>query len=224
MKTVLLLCALAPLGCVRSLHPIYTRDTLTYDPAFLGTWVDEDGETRLEITASIDDDDDDNDEQARAIKSYRLRHTDKDGKSALLLGYLAKVGDILVADLTIADDNDLPDSDFAKSHLFPLHTFWIITRESDGGQTFTVRAIDHDWMTKFVADNPAAIAHYKTNDDVILTAPPADLQKFLIAHAKDHGMMTDAERFRRTRDAAPATGSATSPASEAPASQPARAR
>jgi hypothetical protein len=208
----LLLSLLLLPGCVRSLHPIYTQETLIYDPALLGTWVDEEGETRLEIAASSDND------QPDAIKSYRVLHTDTDGKSARLLGHLAKVGDMLVADLTIADENKLPDSDFARSHLFPLHTFWIITRDAAGDpKAFTVRAIDHDWMTRFAAENPAAVGHYKTNEDVILTAPPAELQKFLIAHAKDPGMLTDAERFRRTNDAAPVTAPATSPAASRPA-------
>src|SRR4051794_11157786 len=130
---LILLCALLLPGCVRSLHPIYTTETLTYDSAFLGSWADEKGETRLDIAASSDND------QPDAIKSYHVTHTDKDHETAQLLGHLAKVGDLLVADLTIGDENDLPKSDFAKSHLFPLHTFWILQR--DDGQTFTVRAL-----------------------------------------------------------------------------------
>jgi hypothetical protein len=208
LASLLLLTLILVPGCVRSLHPIYTTETLTYDPAFLGSWVDEKGETRLDIAASSDND------QPDAIKSYRVTHTDKDHESAQLLGHLAKVGDLLVADLTIADENDLPRSDFAKSHLFPLHTFWILHR-GDDGQTFTVRALEHDWMKKFIDEKPAAVAHYKTSDDIILTAPPEELQKFLLAHAKDAGMLTDAELFRRVKptDApttAPAPGSPTS--------------
>jgi len=208
LASLLLLTLILVPGCVRSLHPIYTTETLTYDPAFLGSWVDEKGETRLDIAASSDND------QPDAIKSYRVTHTDKDHESAQLLGHLAKVGDLLVADLTIADENDLPRSDFAKSHLFPLHTFWILHR-GDDGQTFTVRALEHDWMKKLIDEKPAAVAHYKTSDDIILTAPPEELQKFLLAHAKDQGMLTDAELFRRVKptDApttAPAPGSPTS--------------
>jgi hypothetical protein len=207
---LLAFCALTHVGCVRSLHPIYTDDTLTYDPAFLGTWVDQKDETRIEIAASSDN------EQPGAIKSYRVVHTDKDAKSARLLGHLAKVGDLLVADLTIAEENNLPDSDFAKAHLFPLHTFWVVRLED---QQLTIRAINHDWMQKFVAENPAAVAHYKSNDDVILTAPPEALQKFLVAHAKDEGMLTDAEVFRRVKPDAPAT--APEPSPPAPPSPPA---
>ena len=193
-RTLLLALLCPPLitaGCVRSLHPIYTEQTLTYDPAFLGTWTDSKDENRLEIAASSDND------EPGAIKSYRVTHTDKDAKPARLVGHLAKVGDMLVADLTIADENDLPESDFAKAHLFPLHTFWIIRRDS--AETLSIRTLDHDWLKKFAEEKPDAIAHYKTNDEVILTAPPEELQKFLLAHAKDEGMLTDAEIFRRVK-------------------------
>jgi hypothetical protein len=125
------------------------------------------------------------------------------------------VGDLLVADLTIAEENNLPDSDFAKSHLFPLHTFWVVRLEDE---QLTIRAINHDWMQKFVVESPAAVAHYKSNDDVILTAPPEALQKFLVAHAKDEGMLTDAEVFRRVKPGGAAPAPAPAPA--APASPP----
>src|SRR4051812_6685099 len=160
-------------GCVRSLHPIYTEQTLTYDPALLGTWVDEKGETQIEIAAAPDNG------EPNTLKSYRIVHTDKDAKPARLIGYLAKVGDLLVADLTISEDNTLPESDFAKTHLFPLHTFWIISHGDDKDAaaspttpTLTLRAISHDWLKKFINDHPDAIANYRSNDDVILTAPP----------------------------------------------------
>jgi hypothetical protein len=58
-------------------------------------------------------------------------------------------------------------------------------------------------MKKFAEENAAAVAHYKTNDDVVLTAPPEALQKFLIAHAKDAGMLTDEATFRRAKPLTP---------------------
>jgi hypothetical protein len=125
LALLVVLCSAA--GCVRSLHPIYTEKTLTYDPAFIGAWVDEKDETRLEIAASSDND------QPEAIKSYQVVYIDKDKKPARLLGHLAKVGDMLVADLTVADEQGLPDSDFYKAHLFPLHTFWISARSTTTG-------------------------------------------------------------------------------------------
>jgi hypothetical protein len=211
---LLLLGAALSSGCVRSLHPIYTEQTLTYDPAFLGTWVDETGETRIEIAPAADN------EQPDTLKSYRIIHTDKDAKPAHLIGYLAKVGDLLVADLTISEQNALPESDFAKAHLFPLHTFWIIRHGDDKDAaaptpTMTLRAISHDWLKNFINDHPDAIGSYKSNDDVILTAPPEALQKFLLAHAKDEGMLSDAAIFRRTKPPAPAA-TAPSAATTAP--------
>lgn len=207
---LLLLAVLLP-GCVRSLHPIYTGQTLTYDPAMLGTWADTKGETRLEIAASSGN------EAPGAIPSYQVVHTDGDNHPARLVAHLAKVGDLLVADLTVADEQDLPASDFYKAHLVPLHTFWIVRREgaADGdAQTLSIRAIDSDWLRKMVDENPAAVAHYKSRDDVILTAPPDVLQKFLLAHVNDPGMLTEAEIFRRVKG--PAT-TATTTTTTAPA-------
>ena len=204
-------CAFAHAGCVRSLHPIYTDDTLTYDPAFLGNWVSGDSETRLEIAASVTND------EADAVKSYRVTHTDKDGKTARLLGHLAKVGDLLVADLTVGEEDMLPDSDFYKAHLAPLHTFWVV--RLDGVDAMTVRAIEHDWMNKFLDANPAGVAHYRSRDDILLVAPPEQLQKFLLAHANDEGMLSDVQTFRRVKP----DPSTSAPAS-APAAPPAKAR
>jgi hypothetical protein len=209
LSLLLLICAVATTGCVRSLYPIYTEKTLTYDPAFLGTWLDQKEETRLEIAAASDND------EPGAIKSYRVTHTDKDAKPARLIGHLAKVGDLLVADLMLADENELPGSEFAKSHLFPLHTFWIVRH--DDAETMTIRAIDDDWMKKFANDHPAAIAHYKSKDEVILTAPPEELQKFLLAHEKDEGMLSDAEHFHRAK---PGVATAPPPKTATPSATP----
>jgi hypothetical protein len=188
MRTALVCLLLAlSVGCVRSMHPIYTPETLTYDPALVGVFVD-DGEdkTRIEIAPAAGND------QPGAVKSYRVVHTDKDGKSATLSGHLARVGDLLVADLTVADEKGIPASDFYRAHLFPLHTFWVVKMDE---KSLTLRTVSHDWMQKFVAEQPGAVAHYKSNDDVILTAPPDELQKFLVAHAKE--MLTDEDVLRR---------------------------
>jgi len=209
LTLLMMLAALSLTGCVRSLYPIYTDDTLTYDPAFLGAWVSEDGETRLEIAASSTNDEPD------AVKSYSVTHTDKDGERGHLIGHLAKVGDFLIADLTVGDEEGLPASDLYKAHLAPLHTFWVV-RLDHGGDALTVRAMEHDWMQKFLDANPAAVAHFKSRDDIVLIAPSEQLQKFLLAHAKDEGMLSDVETFRRTK---PAAATAT-----APASQPAKSR
>ena len=200
---LLLLCSLLPVGCVRSMHPIYTEQTLTYDPAFLGTWRDDDG-TTVEVAAS------DGNDEPDAVKSYRVAVTGRDNKTARLVGHLAKVGDLLVADLTVGDEEGLPDSDVYRAHLFPLHTFWVVRRD---GEKLAVRTIEHDWMKKFVEADPGAIAHYKSRDDVILTAPPEALQKFLLAHAKDPGMLSDEGTYRRVKPGA-TTAPATSPRSE----------
>jgi hypothetical protein len=207
---VLLVLLLAP-GCVRSLHPIYSDDTLTYDPAFLGAWVSANGETRLEIAASSTNDEPD------AVKSYSVTHTDKDGQAGHFVGHLAKVGNLLVADLTVGEEQKLPDSDFYKAHLAPLHTFWVV--RLDGADAMTVRAIEHDWMNQFLDANPTAVAHYKSRDDILLIAPTAELQKFLRAHANDKGMLSDVETFRRMKPpaSAPAPAPASGPTTAAPA-------
>ena len=202
-RTLLLSLLLLP-GCVRSLHPIYTDETVVYDPAFLGTWVDSKGETRIEVSPWSGND------EPTATKTYLVVHTDKDGKRATLGAVLAKVGDMLVADLTIGEEG-LPENDLYKAHVMPLHTFWIVSRGPDddkpaGKPTMSIRTIDHEWMKTFLESKPNDLAHYKSDSDMLLTATPPELQKFLIAHAADEGMLSDAEVFRRIKPfAAPAT-------------------
>ncbi len=158
---VALLIALACLtGCVQSVHPIYTKKDVVFEPALVGLWSHRRG-TDWSFTRSDE-------------KSYRLVSTSKKGESQRFVAYLAKIDGMLFLDFS----PDYPKNEF----YLPIHT-WCRVELTES--TLSLHFLNHKWLTELIAENPDAIGHAKINDQrFLLTAPTREFQAFVVKHAK----------------------------------------
>jgi len=159
-------------GCVPSLNPLYTEKDLTFDPALVGVWSEQDDSQETWAFEKAGE------------KQYKLVYTDK-GKTGEFEVRLLKLGGTLYLDL-FAEGDGLKDSkrnDFYLSHFIPGHTFAKVTQI---GPTLRMAFMNPDWLKKLLEKDPKAIGHQLIGEDrIVLTAPTRELQEFVLKHAKE---------------------------------------
>ncbi len=157
-------------GCVTSLNSLYTEQNLFFDAALLGVWTDKDSKETLELTKAGE-------------KQYKLVYTDEEGKTGEFTAHLLKIDGKTFMDLTPIKPI-LPQNDFYKDHFLSVHSFAQISQTAP---TVQISFLEPEWIKKFVAKNSTAINHAKMGDDILLTASPKQLQKFLLANLNTEG-------------------------------------
>ena len=160
VTSLILIFVILTAACVPSLHPLYTDQDLTMEPALIGTWVDK--KTGESWTFS----------SSEKLK-YTLVHVDSDGSRDKYDARLVKVGNELFLDIVPAK-SDSADNRFIATHTF-VH---VISKES----TVQISYMEPRWLKDFLKDNPSAIRHEKVNGEILLTSSPKETQKFLLEH------------------------------------------
>jgi hypothetical protein len=164
---MLLLFALLIASCVQSLHPLYTQKELVFEPKLVGTWESEGGNLWIFLKSSE--------------KSYDLIYTEKE-TPAKFAAHLVKLGTHRFLDLypiSIDLKNDLQ-----QAHLLPTHMFFRVWLDKD---TLRLATLEHDWLKKMIDEKKISTQHEVVDRRVVLTAPTAELQQLVVAHADDHG-------------------------------------
>ena len=168
---LILTTALVIAGCVPSLHPLWTKDTLVYDGAIKGSYQQDDN-----VWEFVGD---------PAKKSYALTIHEKDDKVSRLTANLVAVGDARFLDLYPSDDAELGDGDWLKFHLVPAHLFFRVDQTQPN---LVLAAMNPDAIEKLLKDNPEMVKHEIVEDDrVVLTDSPEKLQTFVVAGLKIEG-------------------------------------
>lgn len=171
LALVVLVTLLALSGCVPSLHPLYTEKDLIAEPALLGSWVDL--KSKESWTFKQDGE-----------KQYKVVYTDNENKIGEFSVHVLRMGGQEFLDLYPVEPK-LQENGFYSGHLLRVHTF---LHASQTKPTLKMSFLDPDWLKKFLEKNPSAIRHEKVDEDeIVLTASPRELQKFLLAHLKTPG-------------------------------------
>jgi hypothetical protein len=152
-------------GCVPSLNPVYTDETLTFEPALLGIWTQPSTKARWDFSKRDDE-------------SYRLDYTDDEDRQARFVGRLAKLDDELFLDL-YPEEVKSDSNGFYKFHLVPIHTIYRV-KQADG--QLTLAAIDFQWLDDYLTTHPTEIECATFNGRKMITAPTAEVQRFVLAH------------------------------------------
>ncbi|MBP7051435.1 MAG: hypothetical protein KBE65_10510 [Phycisphaerae bacterium] len=197
-------------GCVPivSLHPLFTKDEITFDEKLVGTWVDDvnDPETTWEFSRL--------DESAKEnpllepwkediTKFYRLTLTDEESRKGSFVACLVKLGDRRFLDV-FPDRYPSGELDPEKTPLVynvfffqRVHTF---LRVDATGEKLTLRMTDDDKFKELIQAEPAAVEHEVVDDRPILTASTKDLQAFVTKHAGDERLFAgDITLTRKTK-------------------------
>ena len=57
--------------------------------------------------------------------------------------------------------------------------------------------MDHNWLKRYLKDNPGAIEHSDMDGTILLTAPTEELQAFLLKQSQTDGAFTKPLRMTR---------------------------
>ncbi len=174
-------CALLLVGCVSSIHPLHLPQDVVFDPALLGTWRAPESKETWELTPGEND-------------VYRILHTDEEGKRGALRGHLLVLDGRRFLDLYPAEA-ELPQSDFYRDRLLPTHTF--VALSAAGEDAIDVSYLDPEWLKRHLAAQPDALRHERIGDEILITAAPGDLQRFLLAHLRTDGAFSEPGRLIR---------------------------
>jgi len=179
MKTqniFLYLLAATLVGCVPSLHSLFTDKNLVFADAFLGLWTSDNSNDTWELKRYSDNKD----------KRYRLIHIDREkGKHGRFLVTFGKLNDMLFADF-YPEDIESDASYFYQCNQLFVHTFGKI---EPNDSELVIRMMDPDKVKTLLQNEPNLIKHevIKDQDDskIFLTAPTEELQKFVTKYAND---------------------------------------
>lgn len=159
-------------GCMEMLHPLYTKDDLTFDPALVGVWEprDPDDGSLLEFRKKGD-------------KAYTLIITDEDenDKPGLWEARLLELEGHRFMNL------NHPKIGFVLLKVESIKPRLKLVFMSDG------------WLSRHLEDHPGALKHKVENDVVVVTASTEELQKFVLKHVDNEAAWTATQEFLRVK-------------------------
>ncbi len=159
-KLLSVILVLSSMSCVPSLHQLFTKDSLTFDEALIGSWKEDDNIWKFEKESD---------------SRYKMTMTDAEGKSGEFETHLVKIGDHLYLDLYPLEP-ELRENDFYKMHLIPSHTFmWVKQIEPQ----LELSPMGPQAIQRLIEKHPDAVKHEIVKDTVVLTASPKELQGFV---------------------------------------------
>ena len=135
-------------------------------------------------------------------KQYKLVYTDEDGKSGEFTAHLLKVEGKTFLNLTPVEPI-LPQNDFYKGHFLATHTFALISQTAP---TVQISFLEIKWLKKFLIKKPTALRHAKMEDEILLTASPKELQKFLLDHLNTEGAFAKPISLKRKSEPSAGAG------------------
>ena len=155
-------------GCIPSLHPIYTEEDLIFVPELLGTWSEEGSDQ----TWSFSSDD---------PTSYHLVQTDEQGKKGAFSAHLIRIKGTMFLDL-FPEEREEETTGFYKIHRLPVHTFVFVEQIEPN---LKISFMNGDWLESYLEEHPRSLRHENFEDDtIVLTASTKELQAFLLEHVK----------------------------------------
>ena len=169
-------------GCVpQTLFPLYSDETLTFEPLLLGAWGEDDEDERWTFSG-------------HNPHFYRLVHRDEDGRESAFEARLVELGGQLFLDL-FPEDPEEEWNDLFSLHILPVHTFMhVVVTEDELQLTF----MDLDWLKDYLEENPTALGHKMLDDDqVLVIAPTEELQAFVVEHLNTKGAFDDPGILKR---------------------------
>ena len=165
---------------MRSLQPLFTEESLTFDAQLVGTWAEEKEQETWTLQKSGD-------------KAYELTFH-SEGQTNQYDAHLVKLNEFLFLDIYPKGVDD--------AFSVPTHVFVRLRREGDA---LEVATLNPDWLKKMVADKKAGIAHILAPEHpfgdsktrMILTASTKELQKLVLKYARDTEAFPPSKLHRR---------------------------
>ncbi|HNW56959.1 MAG TPA: hypothetical protein PLR88_08575 [Bacteroidales bacterium] len=187
-KTTLLIAAIAVLvsGClVKSLHPFYKENDVVFDPAIVGTWLDNDSSKwvieQSEMKKFLG--------ESKPQNSYKISYYEKN-EASVFETHLFKLNNQLYVDF-IPSGVSVPE--LTGYHLVPTHS---IAKVSITNGEINLKWFNETWLASLFEKNKIRISHETLPDEngddtYVLTASTEELQKFIIKYGNDPAAFKD---------------------------------
>ena len=171
MKTkslaVFALLSLFLVGCIPSLHPLYTKNELVFESSLLGIWIEEGGGISYEFIKNDS-------------SSYTMIYTE-DSIPSDFTAHLLKLGDNLF--LNLQPDEPECGNEFHKGYLIAAHSFYKVSLEKD---VLRLDGLDIDWLRGLYRDRKTELSReILQGDEFVLTASTKELQEFVLEYAEN---------------------------------------
>jgi hypothetical protein len=164
---------LALTACIPSLHSFYLEKDVVFEQRLVGEWLEKDTQGKPQTWRFEKGDD----------NAYRLLITEGDGKKGEFDTHLFKLKEELFLDLTPREVNFATNqSDLVAMCLIEGH---MLVRVPQLEPCLQLAFIDSDWLEKYLGENPKSLAHCKDQKRLVLTAPTAELQDFVLRHLEE---------------------------------------
>ena len=176
-------------GCIPSLYPLYTDDTLAFDEKLVGNWQEEEEGKKDPQTGKIIYPQW-HFKRSKKEKSYYLTHTTGEGQSSEYEVHLVKLGDRYYFDFYPDEDQDALDDldDFLQFHLYPVHTFAKVEIREDQVAFYM---FDNEWLDDLIEQRKIRIRHERADDLTLLSASTEELQQFVLKYGDDPNAYVD---------------------------------
>lgn len=200
-------------SCVYSLFPIYTEDTVRYLPEIMGKWETDEGYLILEpatkiesITVTSDDPKEDtkeisstefielNESLQSQFKSYKMTIQDKMDSldKFTFLAHLVEIGNDMFIDLYAWSGENRDD--YRAANLFPVHTFMKFRYSND---ELTLTHFKLSKLKDLFKSNLIRMRHEMVDGEVVITAQPKEIQKFLEKYSQDPDVLEKPSTYTR---------------------------
>jgi len=154
-------------GCVQpSLHPLFTKDQVFFDPNLVGVWKAADSNETWHFSRFED------------ANGYKLVIMQKDGKQGTFVTGLGKLENNLFLDVYPVESGE-KGIDLYQEHLLGTHSFMIVQQIAP---TLKIAIVDSGKVDKIIKADPNIVRHEKVDEKIILTAETEELQKFIIEY------------------------------------------
>jgi len=186
LSTILFSVILCLVGCLTTLHPIFTGKDLVTDPRLIGDWEKVTDKTKViyrrpkaneinNLSATL---------QAEAGKIYMLDETDEQGNvKSTSYAFMVKLGKYYYMDHYPAGERERKSADhFFAAHYTPMHAIFRIQFKND--QSFDIQRLDGGYLEKLIKNKQIRIKHEVMEDGgIFITASTEELQQYLIKYS-----------------------------------------
>jgi hypothetical protein len=182
LKLVLACAVAATLGCyVQSIQPLYTDQTMAFDPALVGTWVSQEDE---EFVFTMSD----------TTRGMYTLLSDEGGATARFEAVLVELGG--VAFLDIYPEAPESENTFYIDHLLRVHNMLRVEVDAD---TLWASDFDAEWLQAMIDKKRTRLSSVPLDGAVLLTGSTAELQAFVTKFARTPEAFSEPAKFVRSQ-------------------------
>lgn len=183
-------------ACIPSVCPFYTDKDVVFDGRLLGEWQAKDNTNDPETWTF----------EKSTNNAYKLTVVEPQGKTGEFAAHLFKLKQEQFLDLIPTDCNYATNqADLVAFSMFPGHLL-VNVRQIE--PELSLAFCDFDWLEKYLAQNPGALAHHTEGGRIVLTAVTRDLQKFVLKHLGTNELFTDFGTMARRTNGISSTNNA----------------